>query len=157
MLKHIKTQPKYPKPKKCRVCQKEGQNYATRLNGKGVRYYNLICSTCKSSANYKLKNKYKDKLRKEDPEKYYRMRRHEQLRRYYKISLVEYEELLEKQGGGCAICGKKESLSAMPVDHCHKTNKFRGILCHWCNKGLGQFFDNTDTMLKAVEYLRKHQ
>jgi hypothetical protein len=156
MITHIKTQqPRKPKPKKCKVCQKEGQNYATRLNGKGQRYYNLVCSTCKSAKDYALKNKYRNKLRNEDPEKYYRMRRHDQLRRYYKMSLAEYEDILLSQGGGCAICGKAESLRAMPVDHDHTTNKFRGILCHWCNKGLGQFFDNPETLVKAAEYLKK--
>ena len=39
------------------------------------------------------------------------------------------------------------------VDHNHKTNKFRGYLCHRCNRGLGCFWDDEKKLLRAVEYL----
>ena len=53
----------------------------------------------------------------------------------------------------CEICGKKDYRS-LCVDHCHKTNKLRGVLCSTCNAGVGQFFDNPDLLIKASEYLR---
>jgi hypothetical protein len=155
MKEHIDNYIKKPKPKKCKVCKQEGMSYGTRDNGKGSRYYNLTCITCKSRQDRKQSKSWREKLRAEDPERYYRFRRNQQLKRYYKITLDEYEAMLKDQGGGCAICGKLEELKAMPVDHCHSTNKFRGILCHWCNKGLGQFFDNKDTLAKAILYLER--
>jgi len=48
------------------------------------------------------------------------------------------------------ICGSQEKLV---VDHNHNTNKVRGLLCNHCNRGLGHFRDNTETLLKAIDYL----
>jgi hypothetical protein len=79
------------------------------------------------------------------------------LRHDFGITLIDYNKLLEKQGGGCAICGKKskESKTMLAVDHNHTTKKVRGILCASCNNGLGRFFDNTEYLAKAIEYLNR--
>jgi hypothetical protein len=45
---------------------------------------------------------------------------------------------------------------AWVVDHCHQTNTFRGWLCHKCNRGLGNFNDNSEILKRAIEYLGKH-
>jgi len=50
----------------------------------------------------------------------------------------------------CTICGEEESLV---VDHDHKTNQIRGMLCNRCNKGLGLFRDNPDLLEYARIYL----
>lgn len=50
----------------------------------------------------------------------------------------------------CAICGGKEKLV---VDHDHETDKVRGLLCFFCNLGLGNFRDNPQLLKKAIEYL----
>lgn len=143
---------KKPKPKKCRVCGLENRNFGTRLNGHGTRYYNLICTTCKGRQDTARKKSWIQRLRTDDPTKYARYTRNRQLKRYYGITIEEYETLLEKQKG-CAICGKKVGLHNMPVDHDHVTMKVRGILCHWCNKGLGQFFDDPRILRSAAEYI----
>ena len=39
------------------------------------------------------------------------------------------------------------------IDHNHKTNKIRGILCGNCNMGLGHFKDNLDVLKNAIKYL----
>ena len=52
--------------------------------------------------------------------------------------------------GDCKICSK---LTKLVVDHCHKTNMVRGLICDSCNKMLGHSFDNPDTLMKAVHYL----
>ena len=75
------------------------------------------------------------------------------LKRRYNITPQEYENKLTSQDYKCAICGKLDSLH---IDHCHKTNKIRDLLCRQCNSGLGQFKDNTEFLLKAIDYLRKH-
>ena len=57
---------------------------------------------------------------------------------------------LKKQIISCQICGKKEDLV---VDHNHKTNVVRGILCNHCNRGIGHFLDNESFLELAIKYL----
>jgi hypothetical protein len=49
----------------------------------------------------------------------------------YGLSPAQYEELMSKQRGMCALCGNE--MKRPVVDHCHSTGKVRGILCHPCN------------------------
>ncbi len=50
----------------------------------------------------------------------------------------------------CVICGSEENLV---VDHCHKTNTLRGMLCNHCNRGLGHFRDDPELLEFARIYL----
>ena len=85
------------------------------------------------------------------------------LKRRYNITPQEYETKLASQDYKCALCGKDASdnkrggkLEPLYVDHCHTSGKLRDLLCHQCNSGLGQFKDNIEFLLKAVDYLHKH-
>lgn len=64
----------------------------------------------------------------------------------YEIFLNE----LEKQNNKCKICNKQ--MEKPQVDHCHKTGKYRGILCIPCNNGLGIFESYKE---KFEEYLKE--
>ena len=64
----------------------------------------------------------------------------------------------------CPICLKTsedvagsggKSAGSWVVDHCHSSDKFRGWLCHKCNRSLGGFEDNVDMMKRAIAYLTK--
>lgn len=94
-----------------------------------------------------------ERLRKSDPEKAKRYAREQS---WKKIGLTEdmYEDAAHKQKYKCAICGLKVS-GRLHVDHCHETNKFRGLLCQPCNMALGLLKDNLDTISAAYEYLFK--
>lgn len=63
------------------------------------------------------------------------------LKTWYGIDRAEYLEMLENQGGGCAICGSKTAAwnKSFHVDHCHESHKIRGLLCNVCNTRLGWF------------------
>lgn len=79
------------------------------------------------------------------------------LKQNYGLSLDDVERLLDEQGGGCAICGTDDwGRCEYPcVDHCHQTDRVRGLLCPPCNSALGFFKDDLDTLRKAVDYLEK--
>lgn len=79
------------------------------------------------------------------------------IRLRYGMSRQAYNALLEKQGGGCAICGGgggvRKGTRALQVDHDHVTGRVRGLLCGDCNRALGSFCDRDDLCLRAAEYL----
>lgn len=78
----------------------------------------------------------------------------------YGITIQEYKELSEAQNNVCAICGNAETatlrgkVKSLAVDHCHQSGKVRGLLCADCNRALGMFKDNIQTIENAAEYLR---
>ncbi|WP_375545630.1 endonuclease domain-containing protein [Helcobacillus massiliensis] len=76
------------------------------------------------------------------------------------VSRDEYVDLLETQGGACAVCG----VSGVPleIDHDHSCHPglrscrkcVRGLTCMRCNKGLGLMLDSADRLRAALEYLQ---
>ncbi len=74
------------------------------------------------------------------------------LKSRYGITLEQYEQLFNLQGGRCAICDR-ETDHTLHVDHCHETGLVRGLLCGSCNRGLGMYGDNVQLLRKAADYL----
>lgn len=72
--------------------------------------------------------------------------------RMYGITVEDYKKMIEKQDSRCVICGFQSD--NLFVDHCHKTEKVRGLLCRHCNTGLGFFRDDIEVLVKAIDYLR---
>ena len=81
-------------------------------------------------------------------------RRHH-LRRAFGMALEEYDAILEKQGGRCAICGTTDPSpwDWFCIDHDHETGLVRGLLCLACNVCIGQAGDDPALLRKAVRYL----
>ena len=85
------------------------------------------------------------------------------LRHSYGITEQQYLEMLKKQKGVCAICGKPETTKSkrtgvartMSVDHDHRTGIIRGLLCFFCNHGLGNFRDSPDALRAAAAYIER--
>lgn len=81
----------------------------------------------------------------------------------YGLTLEDYDAMLLRQRGRCALCGAKRSgrndgaAGALHVDHCHATGVVRGLLCHNCNMMLGHAKDNIELLRKAMEYLQAHK
>jgi hypothetical protein len=82
------------------------------------------------------------------------------LKREWGLSREDFEKLLAKQGGGCAICKKTLADSRgrrLYVDHDHVSGKIRGLLCSRCNVCLGQFEDSIPLLEAAISYLDEHK
>ena len=81
------------------------------------------------------------------------------LKRKYGITFSEFKEKFELQEGKCKICLKKLELldKNTHVDHCHKTNKVRGILCNSCNVALGHVKDDITILKNAILYLETNE
>lgn len=83
------------------------------------------------------------------------------LRDSYGMTVMDYEFMLESQGGVCGICGDPEKskinsrIKALAVDHDHATGKVRGLLCSACNLGLGKLKDSIAILELAQHYLQR--
>jgi len=70
-----------------------------------------------------------------------------------------YDKKYTEQEGCCKICKRHrdEFKASLAADHCHKTGKIRGLLCASCNRALGLFRDNTESLMEAIKYLSHSQ
>lgn len=73
------------------------------------------------------------------------------LKNTYGLSIDQFDSLLAKQGGCCATCNKKGKLN---VDHCHKTDRVRGLLCRSCNFVLGLVDESPRVLYALIRYLK---
>ena len=127
---------------------------ARSIDGKKICY---SCSSWKSESEFNPRKSAEDGL---SPE----CRRCTNKRRLprYGITIEQYEEMEEKQGGVCAICLNPPS-RAFDIDHDHACcpgetscgDCVRGLLCFNCNSALGKFKDRPDVLKRAVTYLTR--
>lgn len=78
------------------------------------------------------------------------------LRIRYGVAQEDYAMLLAAQDGGCGICGATTSGGRshwLHVDHCHDSDRVRGLLCRKCNVALGYLGDTLAGLMRAVRYL----
>lgn len=96
-----------------------------------------------------------------EKQKVWRDKRDYFLKRKFGIGIDEYNKMLKKQNNSCAICKSTTTqdrrTNNFPVDHCHKTGKVRGLLCNHCNRALGMFKDNIESLKSAISYLEKYK
>jgi len=69
----------------------------------------------------------------------------------------EYQEKFNLQLGGCAICKQPPKDRRLAVDHSHKTNQIRDLLCVKCNAVLGLINDDEELLFACIEYLKRHE
>jgi len=81
--------------------------------------------------------------------------REKYLQRVYGISLDQYQDLLKKQSGKCAICGKpdKEAYKGLHVDHNHATREIRGLLCAYCNHRVVGRNRDSNLLRRVADYI----
>jgi len=89
----------------------------------------------------------------ESPE-YRRQQKNNKLMKTYGITIEQYEYWSQAFDGVCHICENPcPSGRMLAVDHEHDSKLVRGLLCINCNKGIGNFKDNPELLVKAIEYL----
>jgi len=141
--------------KTCKICNQPKpltEFYQTVRNGEPYGHH----GKCKSCYIKKQQKNY-DPIKKRD----------ENLKRLYGIGLNEYNNFLDNQNGKCAICGTTEpggrksgrggAVDVFYVDHDHKTEKVRGLLCNVCNRTMGYVGENSGVLEEMIKYLQKHQ
>lgn len=117
-------------------------------------------SYCKECKNKRFRKYYKD-----NPEKFKRLNRKNNLKNKYGLTIEDVEIMLKNQNCKCAICGQEMFLHGTSVDknkiahvdHNHETGEIRGLLCDDCNTGLGKFRDNEEYLINAISYLNKNK
>jgi len=98
-----------------------------------------VCSNCKVDKRDPVKAAEKERLR--------RFRR-------YGLTEDEYNKIFDLQDRRCAVClTDTPSSKGWQIDHCHASGQVRGILCMYCNTGLGSFSDDIVRLQSAIQYL----
>lgn len=117
----------------------------------GYNFHKCRCKAC--VGRYRT---YQREWYREHKDKFHSYDRKHQLKRYYGLSLEDYERMLQAQGGVCAVC---KGLQQDPrkrylcVDHCHKTGAVRGLLCDHCNRAASNVRDDPSIAVALAEYL----
>lgn len=153
----------------CRQCQNDA-NRKWKLNNKekareNNRLWRLNNPEKAISArkNWYLKNtarvrSYERNRRAADRNKWILIDRKKRLKQKYGITVEQYESMFREQGGACAICGGINlNGKRLFVDHNHETGAVRGLLCMNCNYLVGHGGDRKELLLRAAEYLDKHE
>jgi hypothetical protein len=84
------------------------------------------------------------------------------LKKFFGISLDDYNRMVEAQNGCCSICRQPETskfrgkTKRLSVDHDHQTGRVRALLCAQCNVALGCAKENVAYLMAMVRYLRHH-
>jgi hypothetical protein len=146
----------------CKTCGKGYPEVSFHKSKTGKFGLRNICKTCISSQyhltkkvtkNYsKTIGKFSPGFRKEKNWKYSGILNKDGS--FFQYS--DYLEILLHQDNRCYLCRTQSpGVKGWSVDHDHKTGFVRAILCNSCNLMLGFSKDNIETLLKAVEFLRK--
>lgn len=130
--------------KRCRSCQqiKPKSEFHKNIQG-GYLHWQSDCKACQ-----------KGFMRK------YRLAEH------YGMTVEDYDRLLVKQSGKCAICDTPPADDGvLRVDHDHRCcpgdktcgKCVRGLLCDRCNRGLGYFRDDKQSLRTAIAYIERYE
>lgn len=117
-----------------------------------------LCKEIKPSKEFYLSNTNNDGLHGWCKECSDRKTTENGRKRVYGVTPEHFKKMLKKQNGKCQICDVQEikSKKAFCVDHNHKTNKVRGLLCMKCNFLIGFCDENPKILKNAILYIEKY-
>lgn len=152
--------------RQCKVCvkakQKEGHD-PDKAKAVKLRYYERNRELAiRRSKEWRIANRerYNQSFREAkalDPEAAKIRARGYAIKRKYGLSLEQYDELLERQNGCCAICERHQSefKTNLAVDHSHRSFRIRGLLCTACNYRLVARHEDPELLRKIADYLEQ--
>lgn len=140
------------------LCRKrDRERYANNVLGERKRTLDRY-HECAEVPGFRERMRQKAKRWYSKPENSTRLRRWQQAQNHRTTPEI-LDAIWESQGRQCAIC--KLPLARLDkrshVDHDHNTGAIRGFLCYECNRGIGAFKDNHETLQRAIEYLLKER
>jgi hypothetical protein len=143
---------------KCRYNKEIGCFHKDKNRNDGLQ---TVCKQCS-----RLYSQERNAKRKEEYKRWYQDNkikvRNYKLKRKFKISISEYNDMFDEQNGLCAICKKSEikkhngTIQSLAVDHNHSTGKVRALLCSNCNTALGSLKENKDIIFNMIDYIDKY-
>lgn len=149
--------------KMCRKCQIEKplDGFYNQNNRKSTKMSNCKICVKKQANDWHKNNKERNLINVKrwtanNKEKHNRSMKKCKLKKFYNMTLEQYDNLVIFQSNKCAICDQKEK-NDLSVDHNHITGEIRGLLCQMCNKALGLFKTDLGPELleKAIKYIKK--
>ena len=148
--------------KRCAKCEELlplDSFYPRRTRGEG--HFTANCKEC--AKEHATEDRKADPQRHRDNQKAYADRnrfkmalqrsRADAKKKGHEPCLATEAEIKEAFSGYCVLCGAEEKKKKLHLDHCHETGRFRGWLCASCNKGLGDFRDDPELLIRASEYV----
>lgn len=148
----------------CTKC-KENKNFSEYYPRYATGKYFPQCKSCykqyrKDNEDY-IKE-YQNTEEHKESKKLWRIKNRKKTKEYalkksFNITLDQYNQMLEEQNYSCAICNRhqNEFKRSLAVDHSHKTGEIRGLLCGFCNIGIGNLQDDSEITDRASKYLKK--
>lgn len=124
------------------------------LQYKGKPYRRSQCRSCRNERS-KATNRARYHADREFRERSARTTRNAAYKRRYGITADEFDAMVERQGGLCAIC--REAMTQPHLDHDHTTGQVRAALCYRCNMGIGYFRDSKRLLIDATRYIQAFQ
>ena len=70
------------------------------------------------------------------------------------LKTLKRYNLLKKQGGVCGICNEVIDYKKAIVDHNHRTDNIRGLLCNGCNVVVGQYENKDKTFYINAKHIQ---
>lgn len=165
---------------RCRESKPTSDFYREKARRDGLHAWCKPCARAQAKTHYHRNleryRAYNQRYREDFPERCIQsneQKRVQWLKARFGMTLEQYQERLEAQGGVCALCARAEVAvtrdgkpRALSVDHDHSCcpdrgrscgRCVRGLLCHSCNLSLGKFQDDPELLDRAAAYIRSHR
>ena|SRR5215831_17841999 len=141
----------------CRWCEKLKPHY------RSYRWCCIDCLKTKKPEEVKRRHRELSRIRRAEKVKTYRIKEREKYRlhrrahnlKQYGLTPEKFDWLFAEQGSVCAACKNNDpqSHNGWHVDHDHKRNWTRAILCAPCNRTIGHAQENIQRLRACANYL----